>query len=237
MPQASAPETLYLVDAHSLIFQVFHAIRGMTSPTGVPTNALFGFVRDMLFLRSLDPTYLVCAFDRSEPTFRSEIYPDYKAHRSPMPDDLSLQIPLIKEALAALSIPVLSNPRYEADDILATAGRAPATSAASTCSSAPATRTAGSSSATASGSSTCASARSSAGPSCSPTGASPPNRWWTSRRSSATRSITSPACPASASRPPPSCCRTSARSKTSSPTSTRFPGPRSRRACAPAARS
>ena len=61
-----ATETLYLVDAHSLIFQVFHAIRGMTSPTGVPTNAVFGFVRDVLFLRSLQPTYLVCAFDRPE---------------------------------------------------------------------------------------------------------------------------------------------------------------------------
>src|SRR3954463_8841285 len=99
MSSDNATQTLYLVDAHSLIFQVFHAIRGMSSPSGVPTNALFGFIRDMLFLRAVRPTYLICAFDRSEPTFRSELYPDYKAHRSPVPDDLVLQVPLIQEAL------------------------------------------------------------------------------------------------------------------------------------------
>ncbi|MBY0228718.1 MAG: DNA polymerase I [Gemmataceae bacterium] len=116
--------SLYLVDSHSLIFQVFHAIRGMTSPAGLPTNALFGFIRDILWLRSLEPTYLVCAFDRAEPTFRSELYPDYKAHRDPPPDDLILQVPLIEQAMAALRVPVLSDPRYEADDILATLARA-----------------------------------------------------------------------------------------------------------------
>ena len=112
--------TLYLVDAHSLIFQVFHAIRGMTSPSGMPTNALFGFIRDLLFLRSLNPDYLVCAFDRSEPTFRSAIYPDYKAHRDAPPDDLLLQVPLIYRALAAMNIPALSMVGYEADDVMAT---------------------------------------------------------------------------------------------------------------------
>src|SRR5262245_60607273 len=99
MPSGAVTGTLYLVDAHSLIFQVFHAIRGMSSPGGMPTNALFGFLRDLLFLRSLDPNYLVCAFDRSEPTFRSDLYAPYKAHREPMPDDLQLQIPLIHQAL------------------------------------------------------------------------------------------------------------------------------------------
>jgi DNA polymerase-1 len=112
--------TLYLVDAHSLIFQVFHAIRGMTSPAGMPTNALFGFIRDLLFLRSLQPDYLLCAFDRSEPTFRSDLYPDYKAHRDPPPNDLVLQIPLIYRALEALNIPALSVAGYEADDVMAT---------------------------------------------------------------------------------------------------------------------
>jgi DNA polymerase-1 len=124
MSSTASAGSLYLVDAHSLIFQVFYAIRGMTSPSGVPTNALFGFIRDMLYLRSLDPTYLVCAFDRSEPTFRSAIYPDYKAHREAMPDDLALQIPLIHQALAALSIPVIDVFEHEADDILATLARA-----------------------------------------------------------------------------------------------------------------
>src|SRR5262245_21276776 len=120
MPARVETGTLYQVDARSLIFQVFYAIRGMSSPTGVPTTALFGFIRDMLYLRGLDPTYLVCAFDRSEPTFRSDIYPDYKAHREAMPDDLVLQIPLIHQALASLGVAVVDAERYEADDIVAT---------------------------------------------------------------------------------------------------------------------
>lgn len=123
MPSGVETGKLFLVDAHSLIFQVFFAIRGMTSPSGVPTNALFGFLRDMLFLRGLSPDYLVCAFDRPEPTFRSEIYPDYKAHREEMPNDLVLQIPLILQALEAMAIPVLQMAGYEADDILATLAR------------------------------------------------------------------------------------------------------------------
>lgn len=120
MSSGAVTGTLYLVDAHSLIFQVFHAIRGMTGPSGLPTNALFGFARDLLFLRSLKPDYLVCAFDRAEPTFRSDIYPDYKAHREAMPNDLQLQLPHIHRLLDAMAVPVVSHPRYEADDVLAT---------------------------------------------------------------------------------------------------------------------
>ncbi|HEY7308317.1 MAG TPA: DNA polymerase I [Gemmataceae bacterium] len=120
MSSAPITGTLYLIDAHSLIFQVFHAIRGMTSPSGLPTNALFGFTRDLLFLRSLNPDYLVCAFDRAEPTFRSAIYAEYKAHRDEMPSDLQLQIPLIHRMLEAMNVPVISVAGYEADDVLAT---------------------------------------------------------------------------------------------------------------------
>jgi DNA polymerase-1 len=119
---SSGTETgaLYLIDAHALIFQVFHAIRGMTSPSGLPTNALFGFARDLLFLRSLRPDYLVCAFDRAEPTFRSAIYAEYKAHRDEMPSDLQLQLPHIQRLLKAMNMPVVSVAGYEADDVLAT---------------------------------------------------------------------------------------------------------------------
>jgi DNA polymerase-1 len=79
----------------------------------------------MLFLR-LDkkPAYLICAFDMPGPTFRDELYKEYKAHRAPMPDDLCLQIPLIRQMLEAMRIPVLGVPGYEADDILATLARA-----------------------------------------------------------------------------------------------------------------
>jgi DNA polymerase-1 len=114
-------ESLYIVDAHSLIFQVFHAIAQMTSPAGLPTNALFGFTRDLLFLRDeKKPDFLLCVFDRSEPTFRDKIYAEYKANRSPMPDDLRLQIPLIHQLLKAMRIPSLSAAGYEADDVIAT---------------------------------------------------------------------------------------------------------------------
>src|SRR5438132_4932153 len=108
MPAEHGSETLYLVDAYSLIFQVFHALPEMTSPAGLPTNALFGFTKDMLYLRNqLKPTYLVCCFDAPGPTFRDDIFKEYKAHRAPMPDDLQLQIPLIQQMLEAMRIPIL----------------------------------------------------------------------------------------------------------------------------------
>src|SRR5439155_23056043 len=99
---------MILIDAHALIFQVFHAIRDrMTSPSGLPTNALFGFTRDLLYLRAQKPAYLVCAYDVSETTFRNDLYPAYKAHRAAMPADLLLQLPLTQQVLAALSVPTL----------------------------------------------------------------------------------------------------------------------------------
>src|SRR5262245_40878027 len=120
------PGRLYLVDAHSLLFQVFHAIPEMSSPSGLPSNALFGFTRDLLFLRGLKPEYLVIAFDRAEPTFRDQLYPQYKANRDPMPDDLSAQVPHIERLIEAFQLPVLSVAGYEADDVIATVARAAA---------------------------------------------------------------------------------------------------------------
>src|SRR5207302_1201299 len=116
MPAAAANGSLYLVDAHSLIFQVFHALPEMTSPSGLPTNALFGFTKDMMFLRTeKKPDYLVCAFDMPGKTFRDQISPEYKAHRAPMPDDLSLQIPLIHQMLQAYD--TLENVLAHVDEI------------------------------------------------------------------------------------------------------------------------
>jgi DNA polymerase-1 len=116
---------MYLVDAHSLIFQVFHAIPEMSSPSGLPTNALYGFTRDMLFLRTTKkPTYLLCVFDRPGKTFRDTLYPDYKAHRAPAPDDLHAQIPMICQMLEAMGLPVLGQDGFEADDVLATVATA-----------------------------------------------------------------------------------------------------------------
>jgi DNA polymerase-1 len=99
----------------------------MTSPAGLPTNALFGFTRDVLFLRTeKKPDYLVCAFDVSGPTFRDRLYPEYKAHRPPMPDDLQPQIPLIYQLLEAMRIPVIGQSGFEADDLIATVSTAAA---------------------------------------------------------------------------------------------------------------
>lgn len=124
MSSAAKPDWICLVDAYGLLFQVFHAIRQpMSSPAGMPTAALFGFARDMLALRQKKPRALICAFDRSEPTFRSEIFTAYKANRSEMPGDLQVQIPLIHEMLEAMAIPVVSHPCVEADDVIATLAR------------------------------------------------------------------------------------------------------------------
>src|SRR5258708_40168892 len=99
----------------------------MTGSDGRPTNAVFGFARDLLFLRDdLRPAYLACAFDLPGPTFRDKIYPEYKAHRAPMPEDLILQVPLIQQVMEAMRVPVLAVPGFEADDVMATVAAAAA---------------------------------------------------------------------------------------------------------------
>ena len=115
---------VYVVDAHSLIFQVFHAIPEMHSPRGEQVNAVFGFVRDMLYLiEDKKPNALICAFDLPGKTFRDALYEAYKAERGEMPGDLITQIPKIEQVLDAMAIPVLTYEGYEADDVLATVAR------------------------------------------------------------------------------------------------------------------
>ncbi|REJ70296.1 MAG: DNA polymerase I [Planctomycetota bacterium] len=119
-----AGKTVYVVDSHSLIFQVFHALPEMTSPRGEPVSAIFGFVRDIFYLlESKHPDYLICAYDLPGETFRHAIYPKYKADRGEMPDELRPQIPAIAEVMTALGVPVISYPDHEADDVLATIAR------------------------------------------------------------------------------------------------------------------
>ena len=117
-------KTVWVIDANSLIFQVFHAIPEMTSPKGEPVNAVFGFTRDLLYVLEVKkPDYVFCAFDLSEPTFRHQQYDDYKAHRSECPPELIPQFPLIRRMITALNIPIIEHPAYEADDGLATVAR------------------------------------------------------------------------------------------------------------------
>jgi DNA polymerase-1 len=115
---------IYAVDAHSLIFQVFHALPEMTSPRGEHVEAVYGFTRDILdLIEKKQPDALVCAFDRSGGTFRDQVYDRYKADRGEMPLELVDQIPKIERLLRAMGIPILSSEGFEADDVLATLAR------------------------------------------------------------------------------------------------------------------
>ena len=116
--------TLYILDAYSLIFQVFHAIPLMTGPAGQPTNAVFGIVRDLLNLvKTRKPDYLAAAFDGAGRLHRSDQFEAYKAQRKEMPVDLRPQIEVIRRAFEAFRVPVLIYPGYEADDVIATLAR------------------------------------------------------------------------------------------------------------------
>lgn len=120
-----AGKTVCVVDAYGLIYQVFHAPgMEMTNAQGEPTGAAFGFVRDILgLMRKLSPDYLLCAYDMRAKTFRSELYPEYKANRSATPDDLLLQFDFTREFLKAVGVPALGVVGFEADDVLATVAR------------------------------------------------------------------------------------------------------------------
>ncbi len=115
------PDTLYLIDTFSLIFQVFHGLPPMAGPAGQPTNVLFGIGRDLInLLRDHQHTRLICAWDSSEPSFRNSIYPDYKANRTETPADLIPQIPKVRTLIEAFGIPVIEHGGWEADDVIAT---------------------------------------------------------------------------------------------------------------------
>ena len=119
-PPPSAAGNCYVLDSHGLIFQMFHGIGPMSAPDGRPTNAVFGVTRAVMDLYDHGADYLLAAFDRPEPTFRTAIAAEYKAHRPPPPPDLLLQEPMIEAVLEAMRIPKLSLAGFEADDIMAT---------------------------------------------------------------------------------------------------------------------
>ncbi len=123
-PERLDGKVVYVVDAHMLIYQVFHAMPDMSGPQGQPVGAIHGFIRDVVdILQNKKPDYLFCAFDAPGGTFRHDLYQDYKLHREEMPLDLRLQIPNIRRMLDALGVATLEVPNYEADDILATIAR------------------------------------------------------------------------------------------------------------------
>ena len=114
-------KTLYLIDGSAYIYRAYHAIRGLTNSTGLPTNAAFGFTRILIkLIEDRSPEYVVMFFDAKGPTFRHKIYKDYKANRPPMPEDLSVQIPHIKKITQGFKIPVIEMQGFEADDLIGT---------------------------------------------------------------------------------------------------------------------
>ncbi len=115
---------LYLIDGYSTIFRAFYAIRGLSTSTGEPTNAIYGFINMLRkLLREEEPPLLGIALDVGRATVRTEAYAEYKANRAPMPEDLKAQMPAIRRAIEAFRIPILELERYEADDVIGTLGR------------------------------------------------------------------------------------------------------------------
>ena len=120
---------VFLVDGSSYIFRAYHALPPLNRKSdGLPVNAVLGFC-NMLWklLREMPPdnrpTHLAIVFDKSEITFRNKLYPDYKAHRPPAPEELIPQFPLIREAVHAFDLPCLEQAGFEADDLIATYAR------------------------------------------------------------------------------------------------------------------
>ncbi len=114
-------ETLYLIDGSGFIFRAYHALPPMTRADGTPVNAVYGFTTMIeRLLRDKHAHHVAVVFDAARKNFRNEIYPDYKAHRPPAPEDLVPQFPLIRAATEAFSLPMLEMEGFEADDLIAT---------------------------------------------------------------------------------------------------------------------
>jgi DNA polymerase-1 len=122
----SAPpyKHLYLVDGSGYIFRAYFAIPPRNASDGTPTNATFGFTNMLIkLLRDSEADGLAVIFDHSAKTFRNEVYPEYKAHRPPPPEDLIPQFAMIREATKAFNLPCIQMENYEADDLIATYAR------------------------------------------------------------------------------------------------------------------
>lgn len=114
-------DKIMLIDGHSILNRAFHGLPDLTNHEGLHTNAVMGFLNIMLkYIDEEAPTHLLVAFDRKEPTFRHQMYSEYKGTRKPMAPELNEQVPIMKEVLASMEIPVVTQAGIEADDILGT---------------------------------------------------------------------------------------------------------------------
>ena len=123
MAESLAGKKLILIDAMSLVFRAFHAPMqtALRSPAGMPTQAVYIFVRTLLkILKSHEPDYVGVAFDLAAPTFRDKLFEQYKANRPPFPEDLAPQLPYVRRFCRALGLPLVEKEGYEADDVMGT---------------------------------------------------------------------------------------------------------------------
>ncbi|MBR2967559.1 MAG: DNA polymerase I [Clostridia bacterium] len=113
-------ETFIVIDGNSLINRAFYALPPLSGKDGKPTQAVYGFMTMLIKLMDYKPDYMAVAFDLKAPTFRHKAYDLYKANRKGMPEDLAVQMPLLKELLRSMGITVVEKEGYEADDIIGT---------------------------------------------------------------------------------------------------------------------
>lgn len=121
MQAISGPKTLLLIDANSLIHRFFHALPPFTTPDGAPIGAIYGLAQVMLkIFREIKPTHIAACFDRPEPTFRDEMYKEYKAHRPPTAEGLIPQIQRAHDLFDKFKVKTFEIPGFEADDLIGT---------------------------------------------------------------------------------------------------------------------
>ncbi|MCX7974756.1 MAG: DNA polymerase I [Candidatus Aminicenantes bacterium] len=114
------PEKLFLIDGNSILYRSFFAIQRLSTSSGFPTNAIYGFLNTLRKIQEQEkPSHLGIVFDTGKPTLRHKTFEKYKAQRKPMPDDLQIQVPYLKKVIQALRIPLFEYENYEADDVLA----------------------------------------------------------------------------------------------------------------------
>lgn len=112
---------IVLIDGHSIVFRAFYGIPTLTTSKGEHTNAILGFLNILnKILDEENPEYLAVAFDTHHPTFRHELFTEYKGTRKPTPEELKEQVPVLKEVLKAMKVLVIEKPGFEADDVLGT---------------------------------------------------------------------------------------------------------------------
>lgn len=122
LPKAGADDVFYIIDISSYVFRAYFAVGHLSTSSGEPTGAVIGVTRMLQKLwTDRRPAYLAVAMDSKTPTWRKEVYPEYKANRPPPPPDLVEQFPTVAELVEAYRIPVMQRDGFEADDIIATA--------------------------------------------------------------------------------------------------------------------